>query len=655
MFFYLILFFFIFKKRLDEYDARILLPFIIGKGIGLFNDPTTEKLKQLVLQLCQLYPASKIVMYLVQYGIKPSTSSSKTKCTCLELIGLIVNSQGIHSIVQPSKLLSLFFTFTKDKSALLKKQVFSLISIFHQSMGDQEFWKIIPPTQKKEYEEIIKKNPPTSTPLLSSPSSSSSSLPRSNLPPPSSSSSPSPSNLLPPSSSSSLPLPSNSNSSSSPPPSSSHLSNQQLHPTLSKWLEEMKTEDPTKIIEQSKLISINLTENNNAKIFENAVNELLAVLTTHYSNIFKKESKFYIFHNINNTTSESSISNNINVKLCKYLINTIFQLVLNPSLASSISKLNILLLISNILSHLADKNISTLQQEGASILKALNRLMFKILENCDTTSTLGVLLELLGQYTLSYEETKNELENRLNDFTMKCILKVTKSLFSKDQNNIDWSILLRDIHLFLSRYSELQNPSSITFMPLKTVKTLLNEVVKIKSSSIFNFLSLVPLRTPSSLSEEPTQPLIRIYIDLMLKQKTKLDSDSLSPQKISHSSISNPLLVQSNSITHTIPQENSKFSFDPTLLSSSSKTLSQNIDKLRSKLAFLRSSTIENEKKLTSSQPSSIPTSQPKPVEHKNQVETIDKENSNNPPPSQIPNLNLLKDRLSRIKQSVNK
>jgi cytoskeleton-associated protein 5 len=188
----------------------------------------------------------------------------------------------------------------------------------------------------------------------------------------------------------------------------------------------------------------------------------------------------------------------IPVRICKYLLNTTMQLFAKRTLVEFVSKDNVQLMTDELLQRLLDSELPNLE-DGQQLLQALNTLMLKLLENTNRTHAYTALLQLLSQ------THENPSKQRYIELVVKCLLKLTKALQTTiDRLQID--ILLMDLHEFLT-----QNPPTMfkqkDDLPLRTVKTILNELVKSLGPSIRTHMSLIPTHK---------SPLIVSYIELML-------------------------------------------------------------------------------------------------------------------------------------------
>ncbi|KAL0481526.1 hypothetical protein AKO1_011206 [Acrasis kona] len=198
----------------------------------------------------------------------------------------------------------------------------------------------------------------------------------------------------------------------------------------------------------------------------------------------------------------------ISVRICKYLLNTTMLLFAKRTLVEFVTKDNVKLMADQLLQRLLDSSLPNLS-EGQQLLQALNTLMLKLLENTNRTHAYTALLHLLS------ENHEDASKIRYVELVVKCLLKLTKALHSTiDRLQID--IILADLHEFLTtnpptRFKENND------LPLRTVKTILNELVKSLGLSIRSHMSLIPTHK---------NPLIVSYIELMLTSQQSQSSSS---------------------------------------------------------------------------------------------------------------------------------
>ncbi|XP_064951029.1 protein MOR1-like isoform X1 [Musa acuminata AAA Group] len=201
---------------------------------------------------------------------------------------------------------------------------------------------------------------------------------------------------------------------------------------------------------------------------------------------------------------------------CKYVLNTLMQTFQIKKLAHAVKESTLDNLITELLLWLLDERVP-LMDDGSQLLKALNVLMLKILDNAERTSSFVVLINLLRPLDslrwpspVSSEAlvTRNQ---KFSDLVVKCLIKLTKVLQSTIYE-VDLDRILQSIHVYLQELGmeEIRRRAGADDKPLRMVKTVLHELVKLRGTAIKGHLSMVPIDT------EP-QPIILAYIDLNLQ------------------------------------------------------------------------------------------------------------------------------------------
>ncbi|KAL8467970.1 hypothetical protein ACS0TY_031278 [Phlomoides rotata] len=201
---------------------------------------------------------------------------------------------------------------------------------------------------------------------------------------------------------------------------------------------------------------------------------------------------------------------------CKYVLNTLMQTFQNKRLACAVKESTLDSLITELLLWLLDERVP-LMDDGSQLLRALNVLMLKILDNADRTSSFSVLINLLRPLDPSRWPAPASNESlvirnqKFSDLVVKCLIKLTKVL----QNTIydvDLDRILQSIHIYLQELGmdEIRKRAGADDKPLRMVKTVLHELVKLRGTAIKGHLSMVPI-------DMQPQPIILAYIDLNLQ------------------------------------------------------------------------------------------------------------------------------------------
>ncbi|XP_019427924.1 PREDICTED: protein MOR1-like isoform X2 [Lupinus angustifolius] len=201
---------------------------------------------------------------------------------------------------------------------------------------------------------------------------------------------------------------------------------------------------------------------------------------------------------------------------CKYVLNTLMQTFQNKRLAYAVKESTLDSLITELLLWLLDDRVPQMD-DGSQLLKALNVLMLKILDNADRTSSFVVLINLLRPLDPSRwpspasNESFASRNQKFSDLVVKCLIKLTKVLQSTIYE-VDLDRILQSIHLYLQDLGmeEIRRRAGADDKPLRMVKTVLHELVKLRGAAIKGHLSMVPI-------DAKPQPIILAYIELNLE------------------------------------------------------------------------------------------------------------------------------------------
>ncbi|KAL4204165.1 hypothetical protein AMTRI_Chr01g108380 [Amborella trichopoda] len=143
--------------------------------------------------------------------------------------------------------------------------------------------------------------------------------------------------------------------------------------------------------------------------------------------------------------------------------------------------------------------------DGSQLLKALNVLMLKVMDNAERTSSFVALINLLWPLDpsiwplLAFGETFAARSQKFCDLVVKCLINLTKVIQSTIFE-VDLDCTLQIIHLYLQE-------AGLDDRPLHMVKTVLHELAKLRGTAIKGHLSMVPI----DLEPQP-------YIDLNLRK-----------------------------------------------------------------------------------------------------------------------------------------
>lgn len=169
----------------------------------------------------------------------------------------------------------------------------------------------------------------------------------------------------------------------------------------------------------------------------------------------------------------------IPIRFTKYFITIVNKTCSSKEIMKEIAEKQVYDLVEQLLTRLLIENLDKIGQnkEGDLILKNLNSSMLRMLENCNHTYVFTVLFGLLKKYK---DDTSLP---KLPGLIIKCLLKLSK-LMDKLIDKIELKRLLLSIHEYLVVIDH-SNKTNNDDLGIRIVKTLVNEVVKLKGEKIW--------------------------------------------------------------------------------------------------------------------------------------------------------------------------
>jgi hypothetical protein len=211
--------------------------------------------------------------------------------------------------------------------------------------------------------------------------------------------------------------------------------------------------------------------------------------------------------------------NDIPLRFTKYFITIVNKTCASKEIMKEVTQDKVNKLAEQLLTRLLIENLDKIGQnkEGELILKNLNSSMLRMLENCNHTYIFCVLFTLL----------KNKKDDasmpKLAGLIIKCLLKLSK-IMDKLIDKLDLSKFLVAIHEYLVVIDH-DNKSQNDDLGIRIVKTLVNEVVKLRREAIWQSYSVI---------ENHSSPdnHIKRWIQIILKSlPTQANSNMPAPQE----------------------------------------------------------------------------------------------------------------------------
>ncbi|SGZ22076.1 BQ5605_C022g09426 [Microbotryum silenes-dioicae] len=191
-------------------------------------------------------------------------------------------------------------------------------------------------------------------------------------------------------------------------------------------------------------------------------------------------------------------SSHAKLRLCKHLMQTLSSFFDHRTLGQAISTPALTSLLAELTGRLLDTADSSGSDAIASLSKVLNMVLIRIFHHSDQTVCVSSLFTVLQDATIDLRELKgSELEARAKyaELVMKCLWKVSKTVKeSLESRALSAPRLLRDINQFLTTTPPAEwrrraaDNIPLADMPLRTVKTILQQVVSVFGEAVFDEL-----------------------------------------------------------------------------------------------------------------------------------------------------------------------
>ncbi|KAK8936155.1 Protein MOR1 [Platanthera zijinensis] len=489
---------------LTEAEAAMFLPCLLEKS-GHNIEKVREKMRELLKQIVCIYSAPKLLPYVLQ-GL--SSKNSRTKIECVDLIGWLMDHNGAE-ISGQLKSLQHVAALTSERDGEIRKSALNTMATAYKTLGD-DVWKYVgklSDAQKSMLDDRFKwKAREMEKRKEGKPGEGRGALRRSvreNGFDVAEQSGEVPFHYA------AAPLTTRENFAYADQHMDRHMIPRQpvsINAPLD-WREALDLillGSPEQSVEGMKVVCHELTivlNDPDSSVNEDLVKEtdrLVSCLATMVPRTFN--------------LSFSGASS----RSCKYVLNTLMQTFQIKRLAHAVKESTLDGLVTELLLWLLDEKVPLID-EGSQLLKALNVLMLKILDNAERTSSFVVLISLLRPLDPSRwpspasSETLANRNQKFSDLVVKCLIKLTKVLQSTIYD-VDLDRVLQIIHVYLQELGmeEIRKRAGADDKPLRMVKTVLHELVKLRGTAIKGHLSMVPI------DSEP-QPIILAYIDLNLQ------------------------------------------------------------------------------------------------------------------------------------------
>ncbi|GAA6011628.1 hypothetical protein JCM11491_004710 [Sporobolomyces phaffii] len=250
---------------------------------------------------------------------------------------------------------------------------------------------------------------------------------------------------------------------------------------LPSLIDALRTEDFSSSADVLKLITREITKNSEHVLLR--ADALIEALTD------KMELGF------TDLTAETSPAQ---LRLCKHLMQTLSAFFDKRTLSQQVSRMPLTGLLADLTGRLLDTADNPASEPIQSLSKVLNMVLIRIFHHSDQNVCFGALLTVLQDATYDLRELRGiDLTDRAKyaELVMKCLWKVSKTVKeSLETRQLLAPRLLSDINNFLVTIppAEWRRRSTdnipLADMPLRTVKTILQQVVSVLKGQVFDEL-----------------------------------------------------------------------------------------------------------------------------------------------------------------------
>ncbi|KAM9381107.1 cytoskeleton-associated protein 5 isoform 2-T2 [Phaethornis superciliosus] len=475
------------EYHLTENEASSFIPYLVLK-VGEPKDVIRRDVRAILNRMCLIYPASKMFTFIME-GTK--SKNSKQRAECLEELGCLVESYGMN-VCQPTpgKALKEMATHIGDRDNTVRNAALNTIVTVYNVHGDQVF-KLIGNLSEKDMsmlEERIKRSAkrPSSAPIRQAEEK-----------PQRAQTISANSSMLRKASAEDMSSKLNQNRSMGSHSEAAHTVPREFQLDL----DEIENDNGTVRCEMPALVQHKLDD-----IFEPVLipEPKIRAVSPHFDDMHSNTAS-----TINFVISQVA-SGDINTS-----IQALAQLFQIESLAREASTGVLKDLMHGLITLMLDSRVEDLE-EGEQVIRSVNLLVVKVLEKSDQTNILSALLVLLQDSLLA-----TAISPKFSELVMKCLWRMVR-LLPETINSINLDRILLDIHIFMKIFPKEKLKQCKSEFPIRTLKTLLHTLCKLKGPKILDHLTMIDNRNESELEAH----LCRVVKHSMDQTGSKADKDT---------------------------------------------------------------------------------------------------------------------------------
>lgn len=534
------------EYHLTELEANSFIPYLLLK-VGEPKDLVRKDVRAILNKMCQVYPASKMFNFVME-GIK--SKNSKQRAECLEELGCLVESYGVN-VCQPTpaKALKEIAVHIGDRDTTVRNGALNTIVAIYNVHGEQVF-KLIGNLSEKDLsmlEERIKRAgkkqaaaPPPKQPEEKPQRVQSANASLLRKAPPEDMSSklnqarnmgghPEPTHAVPREFQLDLEEIENDNGAlrCEMPALVQHKLDEIFEPVLipepkiravSPHFDDMHSNTASTInfvISQVASGDINTSIQALAQIDEVLRQEDKAEAMSGHIDQFLIATVMQLRLVYNTHMADERLDRDDIVRLYSCIIGNMISLFQMEGLAREASTGVLKDLMNGLITLMLDARVEDLE-EGQQVVRSVNLLVVKVLEKSDQTNILSALLVLLQDSLLATASSP-----KFSELVMKCLWRMIR-LLPEAINNINLDRILLDIHNFMRVLPKEKLKQHKSELPMRTLKTLLHTLCKLKGPMIMDHLSMIENKHESELEAH----LLRVMKHSMDGTGSKSDKET---------------------------------------------------------------------------------------------------------------------------------
>ncbi|KAM6937380.1 cytoskeleton-associated protein 5 [Xenentodon cancila] len=510
--------------HLTEYEANSFVPYLILK-VGESKDVVRKDVRAILTMLCKVYPASKVFPFLME-GTK--SKNSKQRAECLEELGCLIEGYGMN-VCQPTPAKSLkeIAVHIGDRDTSVRNAALNTVVAVYNVCGDQVY-KLIGNLSEKDLsmlEERIKRSG-KKTPAAPAKHSTTERSQREQPTNPNATFLRKPAQEDP-------------NKLNQARQNAQH--SEPTHPSIPKEFQldlDMIEKDQSRVCELPDLVQHKLDEllepimipepkirsvsphfddlhNSTASTINFVISQVASgdintsiQALAQIDEVLRQEDKADVMSGhidqlliatimqlrlINSThLADDRVDKKDIIKLYSCIIGNMLSLFSMEALAREASMGVLKDLMHGLITLMLDSRVEDVE-DGTQVIRSVNLLVIRVLENSDQTNMISALLVLLQDTLVSTAGSP-----RVSELVMKCLWRMIRFL-PETINSINLDRILLDVHNFMKVFPKEKLKQLKSDVPHRTLKTLLHTLCKLTGAKILDHLSMIENRNESEL------------------------------------------------------------------------------------------------------------------------------------------------------------